>query len=96
MVLRAALYCADGAVHGAIRISLLESYRSSPARPSGSSSMKIKIYKEEIWCDGSRVKGPTQGQINLRNIVLYNKRQSIHYMISLRKLQSLGKCHNEN
>jgi hypothetical protein len=46
---------------------------------------------------GSRcVKGPIHGQTNLRNSMLYNKRLSIHDTISLRKLQSLGKSHNEN
>jgi len=45
---------------------------------------------------GSRcVKGPIHAQTNLRNSMLY-KRLSIHDTISLRKLQSLGKCHNEN
>jgi len=41
------------------------------------------------------LRAPTHNQ-NLCNGVLYNKGLSIHDTIILRKLQSLGKCLNEN
>ena len=55
--------------------------KASLVRRSGSSTMKIKIYKEEVRCGSSRVKGPIQVQINLRNVMMYNKRLSIHGMV---------------
>jgi hypothetical protein len=43
------------------------------------------------------LKGHIQGQTNLRNsMFVHQETVSIHDKISVRKLQSLGKCHNEN
>ena len=42
------------------------------------------------------VKGPIHGQTNLRNSVLYKKILCPYTLRCLRKIQSLGKCRNEN